>query len=257
MKIYGIDQSYQRTGISRIAFGIDGDVNAVSRSVSPWKAIDNPYSARHVAMHDHAYNITNMVGDDAVLAVMEGPSYGSKGKAVWQLSVLLDTVFGYLVERGIPVAVCPPTTRAKWATGKGNAAKDLVCIHVDRLWPNVGKNNDELDSLAFATMGAQWMRWNVPSLARHRAALAGVEWPDMKTLRGSVRPSGAVPGVITLGAGDNRLATPMSPCGTVPAGRLPSTEVSDLGASSVSDLGASSVSELRSLRYEMRAEPVN
>lgn len=177
MKIYGIDQSYTRAGVARIEFDLGG-VNAVARSLRKWDSDINPYSARHAAMHAHARTITDLVADEAVLVVIEGPSYGSRGQSVWQLSVLLDTVYRNLDERGIPVAVCPPTVRAKWATGKGNSGKDLVCIHVDRLWPDVGRNNDELDALGFATMGAQRIGWPVPELARHRAVLAGVEWPD-------------------------------------------------------------------------------
>lgn len=196
--VYGIDQSFSQTGVARIAKLEDGALVARARSMPKWVSVQNPYSARHAAIKLHAYNITRTINDDAKLVVIEGPSYMSKGQSLWQLASLLDHVYGSLRERNIPVAVCPPTVRAKWATGKGNAKKELVCIHVDRMWPDVGTNNDELDALALACVGAQWLGWPVPARAHHRACLNSVEWPNKESLRSSETQDLLASGVLTL-----------------------------------------------------------
>lgn len=84
-----------------------------------------------------------------------------------------------LVARGVPVAVCAPATRARWATGSGKADKAAaVAAAVARLWPTAALvNADVVDALAIATAGAQRLGWAVPTLARHTDALAAITWP--------------------------------------------------------------------------------
>ena len=57
---------------------------------------------------------------------------------------------------GVPVLPVPPSCRAKYATGKGNAGKDEVLLAVARRYPHapVG-GNDEADALVLAAMGAR------------------------------------------------------------------------------------------------------
>ena len=82
------------------------------------------------------------------LGVIEGPSFGSKGAGQherahlwWELAGLLDELCRDVIE-------VPPTNRAKYATGKGNAGKDEVLAAVVRRYPDVNvTNNNEADSL--------------------------------------------------------------------------------------------------------------
>lgn len=110
------------------------------------------------------------------LAVIEGPSHGSKGGSAWDRAGLWWQLVSAV---GVSnVAVCTPPTRAKWATGSGRADKAAVAAAVTRLWPRVELDcADCADALALATIGAQHLGWDVPSRAHHQAARAAVRWP--------------------------------------------------------------------------------
>lgn len=119
------------------------------------------------------------------LVVVEGPSYGSsaqKSASIHDRAGLWWHLVGTLYDRGTPVAVVAPTTRAKWATGRGNAGKSEVAVAVARLWPHHdARTDDEWDALALATMGAQWLQWDgIPSRAHQALTLAAVTWPQTR-----------------------------------------------------------------------------
>lgn len=123
------------------------------------------------------------------LVVMEGPSYGNQGKArqsghheragLWWL------VRVALAHRGHPVAVVPPATLKRYATGKGNADKATVVREVTKRFPWFDGGEDEADALVLAAMGADHLGQPFAVMPQsHRAALAGVEWPDTADLLG-------------------------------------------------------------------------
>lgn len=115
------------------------------------------------------------------LAVLEGPSYGSHNGQVHDRAGLWWRVLSELFDHDVPVAVVAPTTRAKWATGRGNAGKSEVAVAVARLWPDHdARTDDEWDALALATMGAQHLGWNMPSRAHHALTLAAITWPTTR-----------------------------------------------------------------------------
>ena len=77
--------------------------------------------------------------------------------------------------------MCPPTSRATYATGKDNAGKDAVLAAVVRRYPDVDvTGNDEADALVMAAMGARLLGHPLEdSLPQsHLRALAGLELPD-------------------------------------------------------------------------------
>ena len=60
---------------------------------------------------------------------------------------------------GHPVAEVAPALLKKYATGKGNAAKDEVLASVVRRYPQVDiSGNDISDALVLAAMGARQLR---------------------------------------------------------------------------------------------------
>lgn len=107
---------------------------------------------------------------------------GSHGGSPWDRAGLWWRIVHRLLGADIPVAVCPPTVRAKWATGVGGgpkATKALVAVAVARLWPDVdAASDDEWDALAMASLGAQHLGLDVPTRAHHSACRASVAWPD-------------------------------------------------------------------------------
>lgn len=116
------------------------------------------------------------------LAVIEGPSMGSHGGSPWDRAGLWWRIVHRLLSADIPVAVCPPSVRAKWATGVGGgpkATKALVAVAVARMWPGVdATSDDEWDALGMASIGAQHLGLEVPTRAHHAACRASVAWPD-------------------------------------------------------------------------------
>jgi len=114
---------------------------------------------------------------DADFAVMEGYSFGSGARA-HSMGELGGVVRVALYENHIPVAIVPPASLKKYATGKGNAPKEAV------LAAAVRRSNIEFDSTDLAD--AWWLRAmghdaverpivEMPTL--HRTALQAVIWP--------------------------------------------------------------------------------
>jgi crossover junction endodeoxyribonuclease RuvC len=117
----------------------------------------------------------------AGLVVVEGPSHGQQRQGgqhdragLWWL------VVHQLTQIGVPVAEVSPACRAKYATGKGNAAKADVMRHVARRFPWFEGGEDECDALVLCAMGHDAAGQPLAVMpAAHRAALAAVTWPDV------------------------------------------------------------------------------
>lgn len=118
----------------------------------------------------------------ASLVVLEGYSYASRGRASISLGELGGVVRLALFEAGVPVVVIPPSSRAKYATGRGNAGKDAVLAEAIRRLGYAGHSCDEADALWLLAMAAD--RYDLPGKVMvpktHRAALSGVTWPDLR-----------------------------------------------------------------------------
>lgn len=56
--------------------------------------------------------------------VIEGYSFGSRGRALFQLGELGGVIRYYLFLKGLSIKEIPPTSLKKATTGKGNAKKD-------------------------------------------------------------------------------------------------------------------------------------
>lgn len=120
-------------------------------------------------------------GQEPALAVIEGPSYGSTGSTYHQLAGLWWIVAHKVHRAGVPYAIVTPQQRAKYATGKGGAAKDAALLAVAKRYPDVEvESNDEADALLCAAMGARHLGFPIDDLpATHLAAMNAVEWPEL------------------------------------------------------------------------------
>jgi Holliday junction resolvasome RuvABC endonuclease subunit len=117
------------------------------------------------------------------LACVEGPSHHSVGGSVWDRGGLWWRIVGGLVAREIPVAVIPPTSRAKYATGSGAARKAAVLEAAQRRYGSILASDDEADALVLRAMGMDWLEHPIAEVpAGHRAALAGCQWPERETV---------------------------------------------------------------------------
>jgi Holliday junction resolvasome RuvABC endonuclease subunit len=188
--VIGIDPSLARTGLARIVV----DRNDPCGMFGSAESAVRPSTGHRGDSLDQRRDRLNGIARDVIdwcapadLAVIEGPSYGSAvSAAAWDRAGLWWLIVTRLNRRGIAVAVVPPSSRAKWATGNGLAGKAAVLAAIGRLWSAQGwtgnhTDHNEGDALVLASMGAQWLR-ALPVLDQPPRALLGrCEWPYWET----------------------------------------------------------------------------
>lgn len=81
------------------------------------------------------------------LVVLEGYSYGSKGASVVNIGELGGVIRLLLHQREVRFVEVPPSSLKKYATGKGNAAKDEVLVEAVRRLGYEGSSHDEADAM--------------------------------------------------------------------------------------------------------------
>jgi Holliday junction resolvasome RuvABC endonuclease subunit len=117
------------------------------------------------------------------LVAIEGYSFHSKGSGIYQLAELGGVIRLALHEAGIAYVEISPSSLKKYATGNGNAAKDQVLVACCRRLNLDPPDNNAAD--------AAWLRvmtldhYGQPPVdipQAHRAALAGVAWPDLEAV---------------------------------------------------------------------------
>ena len=144
--------------------------------------------AKDATLERRATRLDNLAGqiiaccEDADLVVIEQPAYSRTQGSQHDRSGLWWLVVGYLIggHRGAtPVAEVAPSGRAKYATGKGNASKDLVLAEVVRRFPGyTGSDNNTADAYTLMAMGLDHLGFPPVDLPKtHRDALEAVRWP--------------------------------------------------------------------------------
>lgn len=184
-----------------VVVGIDPSLTATGIAVVPREGAPRTATVRSTGRtadtlavrHDRLVGIAqdvvetahNLIDEPIALVVIEGPSHGSQGGAAWDRAHLWWRIVGWWLDRDVPVAVCAPATRIKWATGSGKASastKSDVAVALARLWPDVDANGDgEWDALCLATIAAQHLGWPAPSRAHHAASVAKMTWAEATT----------------------------------------------------------------------------
>lgn len=178
MRVVGIDPSLTRTGVAYI----DEDPLRVRCYSLP------TMGSRYDSVADTAARIQRIaidatlpLADGAFLLALEAPAYSRHGASTWDRAGLWWEITRRAVRDRVPVATVAPTTRARWAAGHGHASKARVLAAMRALWPDATiRNHDEADAVALATMAAQHLGWDVPTLAHHPEPLATVTWPDLE-----------------------------------------------------------------------------
>jgi Holliday junction resolvasome RuvABC endonuclease subunit len=114
------------------------------------------------------------------LAIIEGYSFGSQGRAVFQIGELGGVIRLALYQEGIPCVEVPPSCLKKYATGKGNASKDEVLQQAVVRSGHTFRDNNASDSWVLHQLGLAHYDPENPLLiampALNRTALDGVEW---------------------------------------------------------------------------------
>jgi Holliday junction resolvasome RuvABC endonuclease subunit len=113
----------------------------------------------------------------AALVVLEGYSFASRGRAIISLGELGGVVRCALADSGVAWVDVPPSCRAMFATGKGNASKEQVLAEAIRKLGYQGHSNDEADALWLREMARAHYAPGAPLSEKKRAALSKIDWP--------------------------------------------------------------------------------
>jgi crossover junction endodeoxyribonuclease RuvC len=187
MRVLGIDPSLTSTGVAVI----DGAALIRARTfriqtAPPKRAKGDKTPPTLAERRARLRDIRGAVLDWAftgatALTVIEGPSYSSAGAGTWDRAWLWGSLVDALHARDIPVALAPPKTVKLWATGRGDAGKTAMSVHLSRMWPETDPHisEDEWDALAMASIAAQRLGWLPTDLTRHRDQLEKVAWPEV------------------------------------------------------------------------------
>ncbi len=87
------------------------------------------------------------------LVVIEGYSFGSQGRAIFQIGELGGIIRRYLYLMKIPWVEVAPGSLKKFVTGKGNSKKEHMMMHVLKRWGVECNNNNEADAFGLAMIG--------------------------------------------------------------------------------------------------------
>ena len=120
------------------------------------------------------------------VVAMEGYSFASRNSQAHSIGELGGVIRLLLWELGRPVVVIPPTCRAKFATGKGNAGKNEVISSISAktgiVWSGGGADDmcDAwiLEQMAMAKIEISRYDWTKLQLS----ALDSIEWGPLTTM---------------------------------------------------------------------------
>ncbi len=91
--------------------------------------------------------------DELPAIFIEGYSFGSKGRAIFDIAECGGIVRWELGQHGYTYTDVPPASLKKWATSKGNADKGLMLATAIRKYDYEGSSHDEADALLLAYYG--------------------------------------------------------------------------------------------------------
>jgi len=120
---------------------------------------------------------------DTPLVMIEGYSFSSRNSRAHAIGELGGVVRVALWGAGIPFIEVPPTVRAKFATGRGNAGKgeviSAVSARTGKVWSGSGADDMcdawVLEEIGRFKLGHQRFEWP----KTHTVALEKIDWGDL------------------------------------------------------------------------------
>lgn len=182
MRILGLDPSITSTGLAildgatpvyRYHWGIDGHLTDGT--------LRRNRNLRMVVRHIGDV----LAGLEFDVAAIEGRAHGARYGNPGEREALRQSLISLLDGgrrdiRKVPMAFVNPKTRARWATGDGNADKKAILAEVRSWWPGMHiTSDDEADAFVLGMMFAMKLGEPMPFevTQRHRGGLEKVEWP--------------------------------------------------------------------------------
>ena len=171
-RILALDLSLTQTGYAfearRTDTGYEDDIMLSGVIRSRQKGWERISDIRHHVMQ---------YASAADVVVIEGYSFGSQGRAVYQIAELGGVIRYSLWMRKIPYVEVSPSTLKKWATGKGNCGKDEMIASAIRRHGFEGANNNEADAFLLYRMARSHYSGTGSTKAQVEQ-LEKVEWPE-------------------------------------------------------------------------------
>ena len=151
--IVGIDPSLTGTGI----VALRRDTVELVKTVKTRPDLSLIY--RVSAIYRTIASIVEKLAPD--LIVIEGFSYGSKGRAVFEIAYLgwriREELERFKERDGIPWIEVPPAQLKKFATGKGTANKGVIMQQVYKRWGFEASDNNIADAFVLAKIGQAYL----------------------------------------------------------------------------------------------------
>jgi Holliday junction resolvasome RuvABC endonuclease subunit len=165
MRILGLDLSLTSTG-----WATNGKTGSI--------AVKTKESQRLYDIRKEVNRI--IVENQATSVVIEGYAFAARNSQSHKIGELGGVIRLTLLELGIPHVDVPPTCRAKFATGRGNAAKTEVISAVSArtgiVWSGKGADDEVdawlLEEMGWTALGMGHYDWPKASLD----ALKNVDW---------------------------------------------------------------------------------
>lgn len=174
--IIGIDMSLTSTGVS-----IGDEQFVISPSMDGAKRL-NYFADEFKKLFESL---------DSAAAVIEGYSFASRHSQAHSIGELGGVLKLTAFRAGVPLVIVPPTSRAKFATGKGNASKSEVVSSISAktgiVWQGKGAD-DKCDAWVLEEIGRMHIgtqRFSWPN--SHVDALNKVDFSALDEMIGKVR----------------------------------------------------------------------
>jgi crossover junction endodeoxyribonuclease RuvC len=170
VKVVGLDLSLTATGVAVI------DTVCAVHYTTVIQTKEKEYKRLRCIVREIRDTIFDNTNVD--LVVVEGPSYGSTGRAFHQIAGLWWLVTYILTVNEQPFAVVPPTSAKLYLTGSGRASKDDMVREATRRFDWFKGDNNQADALALCAMGLDWFGLPVVRMPeKNRGALTKIDWP--------------------------------------------------------------------------------
>jgi crossover junction endodeoxyribonuclease RuvC len=151
--IVGIDPSLTSLGLAAI---IDGVIVSTATVTSKGHTTDTlaQRAARQLSIVEKVMAFVDDYRPD--LVIIEGPSFGSVNGHPHDRSGLWWGMVSRLLVLDYPVVEIPPSCRMKYATGKGQAKKDIVLAAAIKRYADANiTGNDVADAVILCAMGSR------------------------------------------------------------------------------------------------------
>lgn len=113
------------------------------------------------------------------ICIIEGYSFGSRGRAIFSIGELGGVVKYNLYKDGTPYIDAAPALVKKFATGKGNANKDEVLAASIRKLSYQGNDNNECDAYVLNRIGHYHYNGGAVATSYQQEVLDKVEWVEV------------------------------------------------------------------------------